>query len=397
MAIIDVLDAVEIRNDEDTVQEKTQPLPTTEKPPLKQQYEEIKGSPVDTNGMTKTGKSVSKSASYGQTIGTSEGTSTTQQEHITEKVEPKTSMEQWREKYKYKDWADFSKDIGYTPPSKEKLEQKQKDLRTTAWIKGLGGVANELAKMIGVQAGGDAAVGQYTIPETEEAKKAEEDYLKKLEAYKAKGLEYELGLRDKYAQYMQNMAGTLSRGVSDTQTQSAQEGETLGQQVSETDTLMNTIDVNIDRALKRAQTNKLNEKEAKKVEQYGFSKGTFTINTDQMKDKAVVNRAYQALKNHPALSDEQKKWLKTITPQISPDNRDKLDESLYNQYRYVVAATRVLLDDAYRLKEEIDEAIQSGDPLQESKVEGLLKELKKKEQAIQDLQNTGIDFQHYTQ
>ena len=126
MAIIDVLDAVEIRNDEDTGQEETQPLPTTEKPPLKQQYEEVKGSPVDTNGMTKTGQSVSESASYGQTRGTSEGTSTTQQEHITEKVEPKTSMEQWREKYKYKDWADFSKDIGYTPPSKEKLEQKQR-------------------------------------------------------------------------------------------------------------------------------------------------------------------------------------------------------------------------------------------------------------------------------
>jgi hypothetical protein len=163
---------------------------------------------------------------------------------------------------------------------------------------------------------------------------------------------------------------------------------------------MNTIDVNIDRALKRAQKNKLNEKDekdGKKVEQYGFSKGTFTINTDQTKDKAVVNRAYQALKNHPALSDEQKKRLKTITPQISPDNSGKLDESLYNQYRYVVAATQVLLDDAYRLKEEIDEAIQSGDPIQESKAEGLLKELKKKEQAIQDLQNTGIDFQHYTQ
>jgi len=404
MAIIDVLDAVEIRNDEDTGQEETQPLPTTEKPPLKQQYEEVKGSPVDTKGMTKTGQSVSESASYGQTRGTSEGTSTTQQEHITEKVEPKTSMEQWREKYKYKDWADFSKDIGYTPPSKEKLEQKQKDLRTTAWIKGLGGVANELAKMIGVQAGGDAAVGQYTIPETEEAKKAEEDYLKKLEAYKTKGLEYELGLRDKYAQYMQNMASTLSRGVSDTQTQSAQEGETLGQQVSETDTLMNTIDVNIDRALKRSQINKLNEKdekEAKPAETYPKSNGNyFSINAYDRKNRDKVNRGYQYISTNAKkyfTPSEQKELSDIVTK--SPNRTE--DEQYDMAYRYMVAGTKLLLDKRDKLLSDFNYWTkayeESKDPYSKGMVDQTRTQINEISNELDKLDNTGINIQEHNQ
>ena len=359
MAIIDVLDAVEIRNDEDTVQEETQPLPTTEKPPLKQQYEEVKGSPVDTNGMTKTGQSVSESASYGQTRGTSEGTSTTQQKHITEKVEPKTSMEQWREKYKYKDWADFSKDIGYTPPSKEELEQKQKDLRTTAWIKGLGGAANELAKMIGVQAGGDAAVGQYTIPETEEAKKAEEDYLQKLEEYKTKGLEYELGLRDKYAQYMQNMAGTLSRGVSDTQTQSTQEGETLGQQTTKGETYRDTSSVNAENAFRYAQIKKLKDEGVTnpQMETHPYGKNKyFSIQAYDEKDKSKINRAYTFLRESNSKGKFTANEMEILKEIVTSDKGDKAreKEDYQAQYRYVIQATKMLLDRAEGLENALN-------------------------------------------
>ena len=147
----------------------------------------------------------------------------------------------------------------YTPPSRQELDKKQKQRQTVAWIKGLGGAANELAKMIGVSAGGDAAVGQYTIPEVEEAKKDEEDYLKKLEKYKERGLDYELGLRDKYAQYLQNMATSVSKGGSQTQTTSQQEGESLSQQTTKGETYRDTASVNAENAFRYAQIKKLQD------------------------------------------------------------------------------------------------------------------------------------------
>ena len=235
MAIIDVLDAVEVKNDED-MQETTPPV---EKPPLQQQYEAMKKETPSTSGMTKTGQTLGETTSYGQTRGESTGVSQTQQEYRTSKELPETSMEEWKNRFKYKDWGEFASDIGYTPPSRQELDKKQKQRQTVAWIKGLGGAANELAKMIGVSAGGDAAVGQYTIPEVEEAKKDEEDYLKKLEKYKERGLDYELGLRDKYAQYLQNMATSVSKGGSKTQTASQQEGESFGQQQTTLQTTYN--------------------------------------------------------------------------------------------------------------------------------------------------------------
>ena len=416
MAMLDVLDALNVSDEqvlndfeeqlqsEEAAKTTEQSTPTTQPPDdkpktapkssIQSEYKASKPDTPTTKGMVKTGVSQSNQATFSE--GESQSTSTSQgtSDNVQYKVEPDISMDDWKKKYQYKDWSEFSKEMGYTPPSAEDLEKKQKLQRQVAWIKGLGGAANELAKMIGVSAGGDALKQEYKIDEVDEYKKDKEDYLKKLEDYKTKGMNYELGLRDKYAQYMQNMAKTVSSGKSTSQTDQAGTTTQRGEVAGTNETWQDAASVKARNAANWASARAKTEQ--KKVEQYGFGWGTFTINTDQTKDKAVVNRAYQALKNHKALSEEQKKALRTITPQISTDNSDKLDESIDNQYRYVVAATKVLLDDAYRLNDEIQEALKSEDPLQYSKAEGLKNELEKKEQAIQDLQKTGIEFQHYT-
>lgn len=349
MAIIDVLDAVEVKNDED-MQETTTPV---EKPPLQQQYEAVKKETPSTSGMTKTGQTLGETTSYGQTRGESTGVSQTQQEYRTSKELPETSMEEWKNRFKYKDWGEFASDIGYTPPSRQELDKKQKQRQTVAWIKGLGGAANELAKMIGVSAGGDAAVGQYTIPEVEEAKKAEEDYLKKLEKYKERGLDYELGLRDKYAQYLQNMATSVSKGGSQTQTASQQEGESLSQQTTKGETYRDTASVNAENAFRYAQIKKLKDAGVTKpqIETHPFGKNKyFSVQAYDERDKSKVNRAYTFLSESKGkFTPNEMKILKGIVTSGKGDKTQE-KEDYQAQYRYTIQATKMLLDRAEGLE-----------------------------------------------
>lgn len=349
MAIIDVLDAVEVKNDED-MQETTPPV---EKPPLQQQHEAVKKETPSTSGMTKTGQTQGETLSYGQTRGESTGVSQTQQEYRTSKELPETSMEEWKNRFKYKDWGEFASDIGYTPPSRQELDKKQKQRQTVAWIKGLGGAANELAKMIGVSAGGDAAVGQYTIPEVEESKKAEEDYLKKLEKYKERGLDYELGLRDKYAQYLQNMATSVSKGGSQTQTASQQEGESLSQQTTKGETYRDTASVNAENAFRYAQIKKLKDAGVTKpqIETHPFGKNKyFSVQAYDEKDKSKVNRAYTFLtESKGKFTPNEMEILKGIVTSGEGDKtREK--EDYQAQYRYTIQAIKMLLDRAEGLE-----------------------------------------------
>lgn len=349
MAIIDVLDAVEVKNDED-MQETTPPV---EKPPLQQQYEAVKKETPSTSDMTKTGQTLGETTSYGQTRGESTGVSQTQQEYRTSKELPETSMDEWKNRFKYKDWGEFASDIGYTPPSRQELDKRQKKLQTVAWIKGLGGAANELAKMIGVSAGGDAAVGQYTIPEVEESKKEEEEYLKKLEKYKERGLDYELGLRDKYAQYLQNMATSVSKGGSQTQTASKQEGESLSQQTTKGETYRDTSSVNAENAFRSAQIKKLKDAGVTKpqIETHPFGKNKyFSVQAYDEKDKSKVNRAYTFLtESKGKFTPNEMEILKGIVTSGKGDKtREKEDYEA--QYRYTIQAIKMLLDRAEGLE-----------------------------------------------
>lgn len=371
MAIIDVLDAVEVKNDED-MQETTPPV---EKPPLQQQYEAVKKETPSTSGMTKTGQTLGETTSYGQTRGASTGVSQTQQEYRTSKELPETSMEEWKNRFKYKDWGEFASDIGYTPPSRQELDKKQKERQTVAWIKGLGGAANELAKMIGVSAGGDAAVGQYTIPEVEEAKKDEEDYLKKLEKYKERGLDYELGLRDKYAQYLQNMATSVSKGGSQTQTASQQEGESLSQQTTKGETYRDTASVNAENAFRYAQIKKLKDEGVTKpqIETHPFGKNKyFSVQAYDEKDKSKVNRAYTFLSESKGkFTANEMEILKGIVTSGKGDKTEE-KEDYQAQYRYTIQATKMLLDRAEALENVLnnpylskDEATKIGEQIED--------------------------------
>ena len=150
MALLDVLDAVNIPEDEalqsfekelatqpTEVPEETKPTTTTEKPEDKpkttqstttekpsiwQQYNDAKGTPRTGSATVHT---QGTSASYGrsQTQGVSEGQTTNAQR--TERVEPNISMEDWKKKYQYKDWSEFSKEMGYNPPSEKDLADRR--------------------------------------------------------------------------------------------------------------------------------------------------------------------------------------------------------------------------------------------------------------------------------
>lgn len=419
MALLDVLDAVNIPEDEalrsfeealatqsTEVPEETKPTTTTEKPEdkpkttqktptIQDEYTQSKPTTPDTKGMVQTGVTTSNASTYNESKTQGESVSQGTSDNVQYKVEPDISMEDWKKKYQYKDWSEFSKEMGYNPPSEKDLAERQKTQRQVAWIKGLGGVANEFAKMIGVSAGGDAAKQEYKIDEVDQYAKEKEDYLKKLEEYKTKGMSYELGLRDKYAQYMQNMAKTISSGRTSSQTQQEGTSEQRGESVGANQTWQDKGSVNARNAANWAAARKTTEE--KKPESYPFSRGVFTIYTNQTKDKAVVNRAYQSLQgNKGVFSQDQQKELNIITPKISPSNPNRKEEEASNQYRYVVAATQMLLDDAYNLRDKIEEAIASDDPLQQYKLPQLQQQLKQKEQAINALQDTGIDFQLYS-
>jgi hypothetical protein len=431
MALLDVLDAVNIPEDEalqsfekelatqpTEVPEETKPTTTTEKPEDKpkttqstttekpsiwQQYNDAKGTPRTGSATVHT---QGTSASYGrsQTQGVSEGQTTNTQR--TERVEPNISMEDWKKKYQYKDWSEFSKEMGYNPPSEKDLAERQKTQRQVAWIKGLGGIANEFAKMIGVSAGGDAAKQEYKIDEVDKYAKEKEDYIKKLEEYKTKGMTYELGLRDKYAQYMQNMAATVSAGQGTSKQTSEQEGESMN--IGETD---NKQWGYASRPTPR-QTTTTTTTTKPFPNPYGTDPTTgktkvFEFNYDANKDNATTNGAFVYIKENASdiLNKNEMDEYNSIIDKTTRNGATE-NETQPARYQAVVYVTSKLLQHKDELTEQLIQEQQKLEKLKEqgavytigaqaAKVNSIIDKIDKLEDQFNNLNATGVNIQLY--
>ena len=429
MALLDVLDAVNIPEDEalqsfeeelatqpTEVPEETKPTPptekpedkpkttqstTTEKPSIWQQYNDAKGTPRTGSATVHT---QGTSASYGrsQTQGVSEGQTTNVQR--TERVEPNISMEDWKKKYQYKDWSEFSKEMGYNPPSEKDLAERQKTQRQVAWIKGLGGVANEFAKMIGVSAGGDAARQEYKIDEVDQYAKEKEDYIKKLEEYKTKGMSYELGLRDKYAQYMQNMAATISAGQGTSKQTSTQEGENM--QIGQTESDQYGYG---SRPTPRPTTTTTTTTKPTPYPygQTNDGKGKiFTFNYDVEGDKATTDRAfvYVSKEAKDLLTKEEQKQYENVINKTSDKGGRSENENQSSRYQAVIYVTGRLLSKKDALTEQLQReqdafaALPPETPTyikanQVSRIKSISNTLNRIEDAINGINSTGVNLQ----
>lgn len=386
-SMLDILDSFNLTDNEPDNGQSNELQKEPEKPIAKP---DLSLSTKDTKGLVKdnAGSSETYSTNRGTSQSESAGSQTGENSSVSvsQKVLPTDTFDDWKKKYNYAGWDEFSKQFGYTPPQKQALENKQQNLKRTAMLKAFTNAASELGKVVGYEQGGMVRKKEYApLKEIEEAKQAEAEYVKNMDAYNKQAMNYELALRDKYADYLQSMATQIntSKGQSTSQSENQTQTQSEGTQSGQSKNIGYTNPAHFWHPSSGggSKTNPNGMPETYPI----TGGGAFYV---KGKDKNTTYRAYQAIQDKKDIfTEEEQKYLDGIVTNLSNANDDEKYET---EYRYVVAAGQILLDHYYEAQAALQNAENSKDP--ELVRTAAIAFGKKLQDVLKYVQKTGIDL-----